>query len=170
MNKEIEVTLEPLTPETFARFGQVIAAWPAQPPDNSGEGWRCWYPIGGLAQNPKPLIGIVESQPRPLQVAEMERHPQREEWVFALDKPLVQAVALSNEEQPQQPDPHSLRAFLLLPSQGVLIEAGVWHAVGLPAGDEDTLYGFVLGEALDNPLENSGWVKLPENTLVKIKR
>ena len=170
MNKEIEVTLEPITPETFAHFGQVIAAWPTQPPDNSGEGWRCWYPVGGLAQDTKPLIGIVESQPRPLQVSQMQRHLQREEWVFALDKPLIQTVALSGEDNPQQPDPHSLRAFLLQPGQGVLIEAGVWHAAGLPAEAEITFYGFVLGEALDDPQENSGWVKLMENTLVKINR
>jgi ureidoglycolate lyase len=100
----------------------------------------------------------------------MERHLQREKWVFALDKPLIQSVALSSEEQPQQPDPQSLRAFLLQPGQGVLIEAGVWHTAGLPTVEENILYGFVLGEEPDDPQENSGWIDLPENTLVKIKR
>lgn len=137
-----------------------------RPPDLSGDGWQCWYPIGKL---PKYIwqIGIVRTETALRILQRMERHLDREEWVFALDKPIIQALALSFSSTPQQPDAHSVQAILLHPGEGLIIAAGVWHAVGVPARGEGAFYGFLLGEPVQDG-GDSGWVPFANNVNVII--
>jgi ureidoglycolate lyase len=101
----------------------------------------------------------VRTDPRPLQVEALERHDDREEWVYALDQPVVQVVALSAPGQPDRPDAASVAAFLLRPGQGVVVERGIWHSAGLPAGQRSVYYGFVLGPARpDAPPPTNPWI------------
>ena len=98
----------------------------------------------------------------------MERHLAREEWVFALDSPLVQTVAHSAATDPDRPDPQTLAAFLIRPGQGVIMAPGIWHSVGLPPGRQDICYGFVLAEPKLHPDENSGWVDFAGHAEVRL--
>jgi ureidoglycolate lyase len=168
MRKTLSIPLEPLSPQAFSPFGQVLMPLPGQPADTSGAGWQCWYPLARMAQGIDWQIGLVRTEPRPIVLDALERHLARPEWVLALDKPLIQTVALSGPQEAGAPDASTSKAFLIQPGQGVLLAAGVWHGVGLPAGKETTQYGFVLAAQPPDPHENSGWVSFSGNVTVKI--
>jgi ureidoglycolate lyase len=162
------VKVQPLSETAFAPFGRAVARKGAAPPDMKGEGWRCWFPLGELA-DPAPLeIGLVQSDPQPLLLKKMERHRDREEWVFALDRPLVQTVSLSAPSNLQSPDPSRTQAFILQPGEGVILARGTWHAPGLPAGDRATLYGFVLGRS-GSAAESEGWVWFAQDVVIQLE-
>ncbi len=158
MPESVRVFPLTLEPTAFQPYGVIAAPLHGQTADTSGEGWQCWYPLGELDENLAWQIGLVHSEARARIITSMERHLQRPEWVFALEQPLIQAVALSHPANPAQPDAASFKAFILYPGQGVLIEKGIWHAVGLPAGDTGIQYGFVLAKETPDTQENSGWV------------
>lgn len=61
-------------------------------PDSQGERWRCWYPIGVVTREDLLQVGLVRSSPRTKLLDSMEMHSDREEFIFALEKPLVQTV------------------------------------------------------------------------------
>jgi len=151
MTRERRIAIQPIAEAALAPFGRAVGISSsdshaaARPPDAAGDGWACWYPVGELRDAAPLLIGLVRTDPRSLQVEALERHDDREEWVYALDQPVVQVVALSASGQPDWPDAASAAAFLLQPGQGVVVERGVWHSAGLPAGQRSVCYGFVLG-------------------------
>jgi ureidoglycolate lyase len=164
----IQLTLEPLTQEAVSSFGRMTGITSQEPPDLSGEGWFCWYPAGDL-QAGAPQLGLVRADPRPLVVEALERHQDREEWVYALDRPYIQVVALSAAADPGKPDANTARAFLIEPGQGLVMNRGIWHAVGLPAGEATTYYGFALGETGPDPeAANSGWVSFANAAAVTV--
>lgn len=151
MGKGHAITAGPLSAAAFGPYGRLVAAGDDQPPDFTGKDWQCWYPLGELQAAGPPAIGLVRAKPGDMAVLEMERHPHRSEWVFAIDGPVIQSVALSGGENPERPDPQQARAFVIQPGQGVLISAGVWHAAGLAAG-RAVLYGFVLSQPSERDL------------------
>lgn len=159
MTQARRIAIQPIAEATFGPFGRVVGHVTARPPDAAGDGWACWYPVGELRDAAPLLIGLVRTDPRPLQVEALERHDDREEWVYALDQPVVQVVALSAPGQPDRPDAASVAAFLLRPGQGVVVERGIWHSAGLPAGQRSVYYGFVLGPARpDAPPPTNPWI------------
>ncbi|NIV38491.1 MAG: hypothetical protein GWN58_56470, partial [Anaerolineae bacterium] len=104
-------------------------------------------------------VGIVRTDPRPLLIEALERHLDREEWVYVLNQSMIQVVALSMPAAPHQPSAESVKAFLLEPGQGVIMDRGVWHSAGLPVGDQSVYYGFVLGRSRsDTGAEGNPWV------------
>jgi ureidoglycolate lyase len=154
----VNIALEVLREDRAAPFGRLTGTAARPTPDITGDGWVCWYPAGEPDES-APQLGIVRTEPRPLVVTVMERHQDREEWVYALDRPYIQVVALSTPDDPQRPDISTARAFRIEPGQGLIMARGIWHAVGLPAEDQSTLYGFLLGKPGSDPeAANSGWV------------
>jgi ureidoglycolate lyase len=161
--------IEPLNASSFERFGRAILVDRGQAPDMHGDGWRCWYPVAVLPSDPPPLLGLVEALPHPLVLVVMERHPARAEWVFALERPIVQAVALSAGES-DCPDPATVRAYLIWPGQGVIIGPGVWHAAGLAAGPTPVPYGFALARPSDPAHDvDSGWIPFDRAAIVTLE-
>jgi len=170
MTQERRIAIQPIAEAAFAPFGRVAGHVTARPPDAVGDGWACWYPVGELRDAAPLLVGLVRTDSRPLQVEALERHAEREEWVYALDQPVVQVVVLSAPGEPEQPDAASAAAFLLQPRQGVVVERGVWHSVGFPAGDESAYYGFVLGQPRsDAEVTGSPWVPFAGDAYVIIE-
>jgi ureidoglycolate lyase len=172
MGSEVRIRIQSLDKDDFLAYGRVIAPGPDQPPDLTGRGWQCWYPLGELQTDYLQQIGIDRSEPGHRTISLMERHHNREEWVFAIDKPVIQVVSLPGDTTTDRPDPKKTQAFLLLPGQGVLINKGIWHAAGIAPGEDPVLYGFVLGkgskedEEIDEgmfPFFDDGVVKIVEN-------
>jgi ureidoglycolate hydrolase len=168
MGSDIVVKPQILDGKRFANYGQVVSAQPDQAPDNQGDGWVCWYPLATLAGSTPLQIGLVRSAGIQPAIAAMERHLDRAEWVYALDRPVLQAVALSSPAAPDQPDANQAAVFVLQPGQGVLLRAGVWHAPGMSADGQAAQYGFVLGRP-SAPGQDSGWVKFTDAAVLQVQ-
>jgi len=146
MSQYNDVPVVELDEESVAPYGKVITPKFDEEPDIRGDNWQCWHPLGELPEGRKLSIGMVLAQPGDKNFSEMEKHPHRSEWVFAIDKPYIQPVALSHPGAIDKPNIETVKAFLIKPGQGVQISEGVWHAPGIAPGATPALYGFVLGE------------------------
>ena len=127
------ILIEPLTPEAFAPFGQVIQKEGADHyPINDGMTERyhdlARVELGGV--HPRPLISIFRGEPYelPLTLKLVERHPLGSQAFFPLGKlPFLVIVAADLSGIPDVP-----RAFLTAPGQGVNIAMNTWHGVLTP--------------------------------------
>ncbi len=130
------ITVEPLSREAFAPFGQVISIEGAHHyPINSGMTERfhdlARVELGGV--HARPLISIFRGQPYPLPMALklIERHPLGSQAFYPLsDRPFLSIVAPDEHGTPGTP-----RAFLVPPRTGVNIAMHVWHGVLTALGD-----------------------------------
>ena len=127
------IAIEPLTPDAFAPFGQVIdTAGANHYPINGGMTERyhdlARVELGGV--HARPLISIFHGQPYalPLSLKLVERHPLGSQAFYPLsDRPFLVIVAEDISGTPAPP-----RAFLTTPGQGVNIAMNTWHGVLTP--------------------------------------
>ena len=122
------LTIEPLTREAFAPFGDVIALDGArQIPINLGTTIR-YHDLARVDVDEaggRPLINLFRGQPRalPFEVTMLERHPLGSQAFIPLtDKPYLVVVAPAGELQLD-----AVRAFATSGWQGVNYAKGVWH-------------------------------------------
>ena len=147
------ITIEPLTAEAFAPFGQVIELDGAHHyPINNGMTERyhdlARVELGGV--HPRPLISIFRGQPYalPLALKLVERHPLGSQAFYPLsNNPWLVIIA-----EDASGVPTGLRAFAPKPGQGVNIAMNTWHGVLTPLeAESDFLVVDRGGE--DNNLE-----------------
>lgn len=127
------IRIEPLTPQAFAPFGQVIQTEGARHyPINAGMTERyhdlARVELGGV--HPRPLISIFHGRPYalPLDLGLVERHPLGSQAFYPLsDNPWLVIVA-----EDEAGIPARLRAFRPAPGQGVNIAMNTWHGVLTP--------------------------------------
>lgn len=130
---ERSITIEPLTAEAFAPFGQVIELAGAHHyPINAGMTERyhdlARVELGGV--HARPLISIFRGQPYalPLALKLVERHPLGSQAFYPLShSPWLVIVAEDDSGSPTR-----LRAFRPSPGQGVNIAMNTWHGVLTP--------------------------------------
>ncbi|MDR5814448.1 MULTISPECIES: ureidoglycolate lyase [unclassified Caballeronia] len=123
------LTLEPLTREAFAPFGDVIELEGARHfPINAGTTER-FHDLArvdiGFENGGRPLINLFRGQPRPqpVVISMMERHPLGSQaFVPLADVRYLVVVAPAGEF-----DASALRAFHARGWQGVNYARGVWH-------------------------------------------
>jgi ureidoglycolate lyase len=122
------LTIEPLTREAFAPFGDVIALDGArQIPINLGTTIR-YHDLARIDVDEaggRPLINLFRGQPRafPFEVTMLERHPLGSQAFIPLtDKPYLVVVAPAG-----QLEFDAVRAFATSGWQGVNYAKGVWH-------------------------------------------
>jgi ureidoglycolate lyase len=122
-------TIEPLTREAFAPFGDVIEVSDAVRhfPINDGNTER-YHDLANIdpGANGRAIVSIFRGQPRrlPFEVAMMERHPHASQAFIPLSgRPYLVAVA----ERGDAPGVEAIRVFRCTGSQGVNYAAGVWH-------------------------------------------
>ncbi|MEO8882063.1 MAG: ureidoglycolate lyase [Devosia sp.] len=123
------LSIEPLTRDAFAPFGQVIEMEGSDHfPINGGMTERhhdlAKIELGG--PDPRPLLSIMRGKPYalPLTLKMLERHPLGSQAFYPLSPhPFLVTVALDHHGTP-----HSLRAFRTAPGQGVNIAMNTWHA------------------------------------------
>ncbi|NIE64245.1 ureidoglycolate lyase [Burkholderia sp. Ax-1719] len=122
------LTLEPLTREAFAPFGDVIELDGARHfPINGGttERFHDLANIDVCEAGGKPLVNVFRAQPRawPVPIAMMERHPHGSQAFVPLGSARYAVVVAPAGEF----DPARLRAFWVDGTQGVNYARGVWH-------------------------------------------
>lgn len=127
------ITIEPLTAEAFAPFGQVIELAGAHHyPINAGMTERyhdlATIELGG--DNARPMVSLFRGKPYalPLALTLVERHPLGSQAFYPLSaNPWLVIVAEDDNGTPTR-----LRAFCPSPSQGVNIAMNTWHGVLTP--------------------------------------
>ncbi len=134
-----QLTIEPLTAEGFAPFGDVIET----------EG-RDWFPINNGSTQRFHALAPVETGPAdgaaiisifrarrlqyPLTITMLERHPHGSQAFVPLrGEPFLVVVAPPGP----QPDARSIRVFRTDGQQGINYRVGVWHHPVLALRDED---------------------------------
>jgi ureidoglycolate hydrolase len=166
----MDIKQQELQISNFNTYGEAIFIKQDQKPDSSGEGWQCWYPLSAINQKSDFSFGIVLSKPKFLGTKFLERHLDREEFVIALDHPIIQVVGLSDLDKPDCPDIKKTEAFLIKPGQMVKINAGIWHSAGIAIDDISSLYLFMLGKPTKDPsFVDSGLVQFASGDFVAIK-
>lgn len=127
----LELTAQPLTPEAFAPFGDVMDTRTSEYfPINAGRTRRYHdlAKVETLGDEAHTLISIFVSQPIevPLTLEFLERHPQGSQAFM----PLHEERFLIVVAPPGEPiDPQQVRAFVTDGRQGVNYRAGTWHAI-----------------------------------------
>jgi ureidoglycolate lyase len=130
-----EITAEPLTPEAFAPFGDVIEARGA--PSFQINGGMCdrYHDLArleftGPAARANISVGFGRPYALPLSLALVERHPLGSQaFVPMTEDPFLVVVARDENGVPGWP-----RAFLTAPGQGVNYARNTWHGVLTPLG------------------------------------
>ena len=124
------LSVEPLTQEAFAAFGEVIEAGESVRhfAINSGfaERYHDLARIDVAQQGGHPLISIFRAKPRvfPMAVETMERHPLGSQTFIPMSQQPFLVLVATGSAPPQA---EQLRCFLTQPGQGVNYRAGVWH-------------------------------------------
>lgn len=126
------IRAEPLTPEAFAPFGDVLEATGA--PDRLINAGLCgrWHDRARLDFGAEGRAGIsvflAEPRSLPHQLDLLERHPEGSQAFLPMTAaPFLVIVAPDEGGRPGQP-----RAFLTAPGQGINLHRGTWHGVLTP--------------------------------------
>ncbi len=130
------ISIEPLTREAYAPFGQVIEIEGANHyPINGGMTERyhdlARVELGGV--HPRPLVSIARGKPYslPLTLKMVERHPLGSQAFY----PLAQRPFLSIVCPDEGGIPGTPRAFMCSPGQGINMAMNTWHGVLTPLGE-----------------------------------
>jgi len=127
----LQLTAEPLTPEAFAAFGEVIDHRDAKffmINDGRTRRYHDLAKVETLGEEARTLISIFVSQPvqLPLELTFLERHPLGSQAFMPLHgERFVVVVAPAGDVI----NPDQVRAFVTDGRQGVNYRAGTWHAV-----------------------------------------
>ncbi len=125
------LTLEPLTREAFAPYGDVIEV--SGEPDKLINQGMCgrFHDLAKLDfGSGRAGISLFDAQARhfPYSLDMMERHPEGSQAFIPLSGvPMIISVAKDNSGKPGQP-----RAFLSEPHQSINIHRNTWHGVLAP--------------------------------------
>jgi len=126
----VKLTIEPLTHEAFAPFGDVIDCDGAARHYTINEGYAERYhdlaTIDVAADGGRPLVNIFRAKPRmlPLRITMLERHPLSSQAFIPLAPvPFVVVVATPGPA----PQPRDIRCFKTRGAQGVNYARGIWH-------------------------------------------
>ncbi|SFH59513.1 ureidoglycolate lyase [Modicisalibacter xianhensis] len=127
----LKLNAQPLTPEAFAPFGDVIDTRTSEYFHINAGRTRRYHDLAKvetLGDEAHALISIFVSQPVevPLVLEFLERHPQGSQAFMPLhEERFVIVVAPPGDEI----DPQDVRAFVTDGRQGVNYRAGTWHAI-----------------------------------------
>ena len=119
----MEIVPQPLTPEAFAPFGDVIAV-----PTAAG---RTYYEdaLGNLRPGARPSLSVSQREPtleRPVRAELLERHEFSSQTFMPLD--VGRWLILVAPHAPAGgPDRAKVKAFIADGSQGVTYRANTWH-------------------------------------------
>jgi ureidoglycolate lyase len=134
------VKAEPLTPDAFAPFGDVIQTAGRVPRlinEGTCERFDDLAPVDVLAGGGRPLISIFKAVPRalPFEVRVLERHPLSSQAFFPLDGvPFLVVVAEDGEVGGGPSWGNRIRAFRASGHQGVSYRRNTWHHALLAIG------------------------------------
>jgi ureidoglycolate lyase len=156
MTRIVEIPIEPLTPESFRPFGQLLGP-SAEPPVWRRPGldsWRMGFAIDGTID-----VKVSRFLHKELAFEMLERHLTYTESRVPLGGAQAVFVAAPSKDlgDPREiPDPASLRAFFLDGSQGLLAWKGTWHALDtFPARPPDACFVILTEKETQKEIESS---------------
>lgn len=155
---------EPLTPEAFAPFGDVLQHDLATP-DLINDGYtERFTDIAGIdiaEAGGRPLVHLYRTRPfaLPCALTMMERHPKGSQAFMPIGAGRYVAVVAPPAESPEIP---AIKAFLCGPGQGLNLHRAVWHHPLMPL--DDALSFLVIERGADD--ENCDIVALPPDDVV----
>lgn len=150
MTEVILVSLESLTAEAFAPFGQLIAAQPRRPDWDRPplQAWTLAFDADAAAR-----IQVMRYGDRTRSFTMVERHLHVTESRFPLaGAAAIFAVAPATPPgiPPVPPSPDGFRAFLLDGSCGLILHKGVWHSLTcFPVGADTADFGLISDVATE---------------------
>ncbi|MGY6694605.1 MAG: ureidoglycolate lyase [Roseinatronobacter sp.] len=130
----LTIRTQPLTPQGFAHFGQVLSA--EGRPDRIINAGLCgrWHDVAaldfGAETRGRGGISIFLAEPRqlPYDCALLERHPEGSQAFIPMHaNPFLVIVAPDEQGQPGMPE-----AFVTNGKQGINFARGIWHGVLTP--------------------------------------
>lgn len=149
-----EIVLEPLNPETFAPFGQLIGELNT-PAVFSGPHIDSWRMDFG-AEGPIELM-FSRYRYQPMAFTQLERHFNVTQCFVPLgNQPSVMVVAAPTVQDGRNasPAPSAIRAFYADGSRGILLWKGTWHALTrFPARPSGAEFALITGYATQRELE-----------------
>jgi len=111
-----------LSTKTFLAFGDVIEL--SEKPNDVTKNQRWANASVPNFENGKPMIDILYSALRPLEVTQLEMHNNSSQTFIPLNaQPFIIIVGI---------DPKHLNAFISNDHQGITLKAGIWHCSPLP--------------------------------------
>lgn len=122
------LTIQPLTPEAFASFGDIIEARPETMRVINGGSTERFHALAApevIGQGARVIINIFRGQPRvfPYKLDMMERHPLGSQSFSPIDgRPYLVAVSPDEDGRPGRP-----QVFLARGDQGVNYRRNTWH-------------------------------------------
>lgn len=159
--------VQPLTPEAFAPFGQVIAL-PSAPVDPQKA--QLFKRVGELQfDGGLPSVDFLYSPPRAqLRIDGMERHLNSTQAFIPLRPyPFIVVVSPTDAGTSEQLDHTSAQAFITDGRSGVNIGVGIWHYPMIPV---DAAQEFcVVHRAFDQGLHGE-FVKFRDGVTVDLER
>lgn len=128
MPRIVDLSLEPLTPQSFAPFGAVIGPAGA-PAFTSGamQTWRAPFEVDGPMQ-----MTLCRFHGQKMEFSQLERHLAVTQGFLPLggtDCVMVVAPATDMADRDAAPAPETVRAFRMSGGQGVVLWRGTWHAL-----------------------------------------
>jgi ureidoglycolate lyase len=129
MPRVVEIPLQPLTPDGFESFGQILGDFAAPPVFEAPHlrSWRLDFALKGSAK-----LMVVRYLHQPLEFTAIERHFDVTQSFIPLgDQPSVMVVAAPTDPQDWSavPEPDALCAFYIPGDRGIMLWRGTWHAL-----------------------------------------
>jgi ureidoglycolate lyase len=157
------ITPQPLVPETFAPFGDVIQAGLGEV-TRVNEGRADRFDSGArldrLLAETTPVIAIyrIDASDLPLQVPRLERHPLSSQLFVPMTASRYLVVTVPSDIN-GDPVPAEAAAFVATGSQAINYQPGVWHCP-LVALDQPADFAMSMGKAAD-PAADCQFFDLP---------
>lgn len=150
--QDIEIALEPLSPEAFAPYGEVIST--AGPPSFQRpllDNWRLPFATDAAAR-----LQIMRYHQQPMCLSRLERHIFVTEARFPIGG-AAGVLVVGDDTDPSlpgaKPAPETLRAFLIT-GAGVMLHPGTWHGLDcFPVGSATADFLFLSDAATEDEIE-----------------
>ena len=150
----VQVAIEPLSPEAFAPFGEVVgpSAAPATSLNPDFQLWRTAFGVDGEME-----LLFSRYRHKPMRFHTMERHFNVTQAFLPLGpgaSVMVVAAPTDAADPEALPEPDAVHAFLLDNSRGVLLWKGTWHALDrFPAAPPHADFALLTGRDTQRELE-----------------
>ena len=142
------LTVQPLTPESFAPFGTLLTQ-PSVPPKLTRGDITYWHATADLSGlGGSGVTGHLIAHRRELLLNCIERHNHTPETFIA-----VAGHSLFVAGPPGDADPARLRVFELRAGQAVLLQQGTWHWAPYPLTETATFLLLLRAETADHDVE-----------------
>ena len=166
MAREYRVVAEDLTDGHIDAFATAILV--PNRPARTGLGWDCWFGLGEMSLG-RIHAGIVRTRPAGGLVPMMERHPTTE-FLVPISGPVIQPLGLPGnfDNHSEDPDPATVRAFIIQPGQAIIMHPATWHWAALPLFEEEVLYYFMTEPHHLEPGRHDLMVPFPQGDTVRV--